>query len=420
MKYLKTLLLFAFAIALVAPAPANAQLRGLRDRIKQRAEDRVEQRATQEIDKQVDKAVDAAFDASMEKVSDMITASFAKNRTTVDLENNVVKSEGQPDITLKPNETSPANAEYVQYLSVTVFHFPGQLGQLIGNGAYEQVYLHGDRMLSRSPSAGTLMDVGEGNMTFLDYENGTYWVQSFADLGAMAGDFAEQLKESRSSAPAGTESPDVDVAVDVDVRKGKSGVVRGSDAQQHFMIVQADIEAEDPESGSTHQGTVYSVSEVWTSDNLAGSATISDFGVRMGQAMGQVAGAMGGGGLESSMLGDQRITAAFEEASEQLGEFDGMPVQTRTWMVMVPTGKELDLDRVLAEEEADMESWAASLSQESDEEVELTDQVTLFSSTTFISNLTTEAFGSDVLEISPDLEQTPSPLERMRQMHGGY
>jgi hypothetical protein len=397
--------------------PANAQLRGLRDRIKQRAEDRVEQRATQEIDKQVDKAVDAAFDASMDKVSDMINASFAKNRTTVDLENNVVKSEGQPDINLTPNETSPANAEYVQYLSVTVYHFPEQLGQLLGNGSYEHVYLHGDRMLSRSPAAGSLIDLDEGNMAFLDYEEGTYWIQSFAELGAMAGDFAEQLKESQS-APGATESPDVDVEVDVDVRKGKSGVVRGSDAQQHFMIVQADIEADDPETGSTHRGTVFSVSEVWTSDNLAGSATIGDFGVRMGQAMGQVAGAMGGGGLESSMLGDQRITAAFEEASEQLDEFDGTPVQTRMWMVMVPTGKELDLDRVLAEEEADMESWAASLSQESEEEVELTDQVTLFSSTTFISNLTTEAFGSDVLEVSPDLEQVPSPLEQMRQMQG--
>src|SRR5690606_41000939 len=61
--------------------------------------------------------------------------------------------------------------------------------------------------------------------------------------------------------------------------------------------------------------------------------------------------------------------------------------------------------------DTDMEAWAASLSQSSDSE--LTEQVTLFSSTTFISNLTTEPFSADLLEIPSSLrsEEHTSELQ---------
>lgn len=412
MKYLKRLLVFAFALTFLAPTSADAQLRGLRKRIQERAEDRIEQRANREIDKQVDKAVDAAFDASMSKVSDMFTAGFAKNKTTVDLENNVVKTEGQADISLKPNQTSPADADFVHYLQVTTYELPGNLGTLVGNGSYEQIYLHDGKWLSRNPASGSIIDTDKSTMAFMDYETQQYWELSFVEMGEMAGELVERMNEASSQAASTSEDVDVDVKAEVETKVGRTDVVRGVSAQQNHIIVRIDIDAEDSQEGESFKGTMYAVSEVWASDELAGSKTVGDFTVRMGAEMGKVVGQMGDGGPQFSMLGDPRISEAVAEASEQVAGFGAMPVQTTTWIVMVPDGQELDLQKVLDGGEPNTEAWAASLSQSP--ESELTEQVTMFSSTTFISNLTTEPFAVDLLEIPSNLKEMPSPLEQMQ------
>src|SRR5690606_28022592 len=175
-------------------------------------------------------------------------------------------------------------------------------------------------------------------------DEGTYWKLTFEEMGEMAGVMIEQLNEASREAQSqqGASDGDVDVKVDVETRPGRTDVVRGVSARQNHIIVRVDIEGQDDDTGETFKGTLYSVSEVWTSDELAGSETVGDFSLRMGQEAAQVAGQMGGSGLQFGMLGDPRIAEAMDEASEQVAEFGKMPVETTMWVVMVPQGKELN------------------------------------------------------------------------------
>jgi hypothetical protein len=422
MKVAKSLTLLFFAAALLSPIDADAQIgKNLRkrilDRAKDRTEEKMEDKASELIDGQVDKVVDAAFAKTEEKINEMIKASFSKNQANVDLENNVIKQDGQDDIALTPNDKSPTDAEYLQYLQVTVVNLPGGLSEYLGNGSYERIYMHGDLRMARSVSSGSLTDLSKEHMAFLDYEDGTYWVQPFAEFGTMLDGLSGAMQgnpagQSPQAGQAG-EAPNAKVDFKVDVRKGGSGMKRGVEAEQQIVIIETKIEAEDEDSGETYKGTLYTVTDTWTTGGIAGLKTIQEYGVRMAKIIGDAfKRSATGQSLQVNMLGDPRMSAAMEEAGKKLSEIEGFPVQTETFMVQVPEGKTLDLDKVLAGGETDLADWSNSMSNESDGPQE---QVTMFSSLTFVSNMRAEQFDVDLLSIPADLKEVDSPMVMLKE-----
>lgn len=413
MRLVKIAALLAFAFSLMTPMQADAQFGKIRDRMKDRAKERLEKRAEEEAVKRLDRAVDKGFDKAVASVDNMVAAALSKGSADVDLDNNVIRQQGQEDIQLGENETSPANAEYVHYLQVTKLDLPGALGKYLGNGSYERVYLHGNQRLTRSSTSGTLLDLDKEHMVSMDYEDETYFVQPFADLGEMLDMAVDPTTLGQNGQMADSpDRPDVDVEFDLEIRKGTSGTKRGSPADQSFIIVKTKFEAaSEDEETPTMKGTVYSITETWTTTQLAGLQTITDFGMRTAKLMGDALRASDtGGGLQTAMLSDPRIGAAMEEASRKMSEIDGYPVQSEMFVVLVPEGQELDLDRVLAKETTDPSAAAGTGSEE---------QVTMFSSMTFVSNLSTEPFDLDIMEVPSDMEQTKSPLEMIQEAQSG-
>ncbi len=415
MRLVKIAALLAFAITLMTPMQADAQFGKVRDRMKDRAKERLAKRAEDEAGKRLDRAVDRGFDKAVESVDNMVAAALSKGSADVDLDNNVIRQEGHDDIQLTDNETSPASAEFVQYLQVTKLDLPGALGKFIGNGSYERIYLHGNQQLTRSSTSGTLLDLDKEHMVAMNYEDGTYFVQPFADLGEMLDMAVDPTTMGRGGQmPDKADQPDVDVEFDFEVKKGTSGTKRGSRADQSFIIVKTKFEAEsEDEETPTMKGTVYSITETWTTTQLAGMQSMTDFGLRTAELMGAALGASEtGGGLQTAMLSDPRIGAAMEEASRKMSEIEGYPVQSEMFVVLVPEGKELDLDRVLAKEPVNPNAAAGA-------ETGSEDQVTMFSSMTFVSNLSTEPFDLDVMNVPADMEQTKSPLEMIKEAQSG-
>ncbi len=417
MKYLTTTAVLFVIAALVTPIDADAQIgRKIRDRIKNRAEERAKSKAEQKtneiIDRNVDKAVDALFAKTEEKVNKMIESAFSKNKTTVDLENNVISQEGQPDVTIEPNASGPADAAYVQYLHVTVFQFPGTLGELLGNGAYDRVYLQEDRQLNRSAADADLLDVGNKRVVNMNFEEGNFWIMNFSEFGDAVASSTAMMQAPGGGDMNNQQGPtdSTDVEFEFEVRDGGSGTVRGVEANRKFVIMKAKVEAEDEDTGETTKGNLYTVVDTWLSSRIAGAKTIATFNQRAGEAMGEAfRSSQGGETLQAGVLGDPRIGPALEEASKKLSEVDGFTVQAETFVVMTPEDVELDLEKVLAEGETDMEAWAASMDEESEG---VQEQVTLFSLLNFVSNMNTEEFSEEVFEIPDNLEEIPSPLKR--------
>jgi hypothetical protein len=418
------------AAAMLIPTTAEAQLGGLgrlRDRVRERAEERIEERADREVDQRVDRVVDEAVDEAVDRAVDeftgMLSDAFTSNKTTVDEENGVIRSEVEGDISLVANETSPARSDFLSYLTVTKYNIRGTVGATLGNGSYKRVYLHDDKMLEKELESGTLMDASSGSMTVLDYENGTYWTHSFAEFGDMMASMRRMQSDAMESAPEGMPDAGPEAEVTLDVREGRRGVIRGSDSQQHFIVVETGPkggqmpEGETPRAGGLN-GKIFMVSEVWTTDDFAGRDTYRDFSERLVSAMGgALSPPASSQSLTSGMLPDPRVDAAMERAAEEMRSMQGLAVQTTNYLVSVPEGQELDLDLVLEDEEFDMNQWGASMSSEPVEGYEKK-QVTMMTWETFISNLSAEPFPPELLGVG-DLEEVASPLEQIGGLGGG-
>lgn len=417
MSYFTPSVLLGLTVAMLLPAEVDAQLGRLRQRVQDRVEERIEQRAESEVDRRVDRAVDAAVDRAADEFTGMLSDAFTRNKTNVDEENAVIRTEGEGEITLVANQTAPARSDYLSFIRVTKYEIRGAVGAMMGNGQYQRVYLHDDKILERDPSSGSMMDAASGSMTAIDYENGTYWTQSFADFGVML-DSAQRVQSQAMPANAAEAwNGDGQVDVTLEVREGGRAVVRGSDSQQHFIIVETGrLGGETPQQGGLN-GKIFMVSEVWMTDDIAGRDTYRDFGERMAAAMGgALSGSDSSPSLTSGMLADPRVDAAMEQAAEEMSNMEGIAVETRSYLVSVPEDQDFDLDLVLSGEEFDMGQWAASMSAEPVEGYEKK-QVTIMTWKTFISNLSADPFDPAVLDVS-GLQQVASPLERLRSTGG--
>ena len=419
MRHSTPFILFGLIAAMFLPVDADAQLRGLRQRIQDRAEDRVEQRVQSEIDREINRAVDAAVDQAIDGVTGMLSDAFTNNKTTVDEEAGVIRTEEEGDIALRANQTSPARSDYLSYIEVTKYEIRGTVGAMLGNGQYQRFYLHDDKMLQRNLSSGTMIDAASGSMTAIDYEEGTYWTHSFSDFGAML-DSAQRVRtEAMQSIPAQPVDRESEVGLDVnmEVRQGGRAVIRGSNSQQHFLIVETGSPGGQTQQEGGLSGKMFMVSEVWTTDDIAGHDTYREFSERMVAAMGSaMSGSATGQSPTSGMLADARVEAAMERAAEEMSSMQGLVVETRNYLVSVPAEQEFDLDLVLADEEFDMNTWAVSMSSEPVEGYEKK-QVTIMSWKTFISNLSADPFDLELLELG-DLQQVQSPLEQFGSMPG--
>lgn len=417
MRHLKSSVLLVLVAAMLVPVQVDAQFGRLRQRVQDRVEERVEQRAEREVNQRVDRAVDAAVDRALDEFTGRLSDAFTNNKTTVDEESGVIRSEAEGDIALVANETSPARTDYLSYVMVTKYEVRGTVGALMGNGQYQRIYLHEGKMLEKSPASGSIMDATSGSMSFLDYDNGTYWTHSLSDFGNMLDSVQRMQADAMESNPGQASAFDPNTDVTLEIRRGGSGVIRGSNSQQHFVIVETgdlggQVAPGEAPQGRPLNGRIFLVSEVWTTDDFAGRDTYREFGERLAAVLsGALPPSNQAPSLMSGMLADPRVDAAMERAAEELSEMQGLAVETRSFLVSVPEGHEFDLDLVLADEEFDMGQWAASMSSEPVEGYEKK-QVTIMSWKTFVSNLTAAPFDPALLEVG-DLQQVPSPLERL-------
>lgn len=419
MKAVKTLIVLV-VIAIFASSIAEArQLRRLKERAKERAEERLEQKADQAVDRQVDKAVDALWDETGDTFTGMLESALPKGKTTVDEEAGVVRREGRPDVTLDDNESGPADTEFLSYSMVSIVNLPSQLqalGARFGNASMEEFYLHGDRRYNGNDASGTTIDAENVSYTVYDHERKEFWTMDFEQMFASSAEALEranrQMEEQGGQAPPpSSEQPAYEMEIDVSIREGERARKRGLDARQRFVIVET--VARDPEQAAQN-GKFYVVAEIWTTDQFAGSATLAAFEQKMGEG---VLDAMGDTDFNSSLnfaaFNDPRMKESMEKVSESFEQIEGKGVETTTWFVTVPADAELDLEAVLNPSgETDVRSFPGTTS---DEPVQ--SQATLFSTKTFMTNLSTEPFDLSLLG-DRGYTQIESPLKQYLEESG--
>ncbi|MCH8123880.1 MAG: hypothetical protein IH853_12260 [Bacteroidetes bacterium] len=414
------ILVFLIGFSLVASPAANAQIGGLLKKVKKKTEEALKKTADEEIDRQVEKLVSGLWDEAADQFGVMLVSALPKAKTTVDLEKGIIMQEGKDDIDIRDNDTRPTDAEYVRYITVSIMNLPSQLGQLVdmfGNATVDEVLLYGDLKLSGNAEAATLTDLGAERFVNINHEAEEFWQQGFAEMFEMAVGAMDNINARMEEVPAITPSemdaqPTYEMEAKVSVTKGKNKKIRGVRAQQNIVIVETITKSEER---AEEQGKFYLITDLWTAEDFGGSETLADYNQRLGEAMLE---AMTGSSLNEkldfSAFGDPRMAEFLAKASEKLSEIKGTPIETNSYFVTGPIDKELDLDAVLnGEGETDVRSFSGV---SHDEPVQA--QATMFSTTTFIANLSTDSFDLALLEPHSKYDEIESPIKQFLETDG--
>jgi len=326
-------------------------------------------------------------------IGSALESALPKSKTQVDLESGKITQEGQPDLAIEENESGPANAEYVSYLSVSTFELPEGLSALagrFGNATVETVRYHGDRNYSSAGEAGILIEHDNERFVYLNHEADNYWAMTYEELFQFAGAAMDKLRTQMGQiAPPpeyGAEMPEIEV--DVNVYAGVGGSRRGLTAKHNIVVVEATME--NPESGESG-GKVWVVMELWSAESYAGSGTIQAFDQRVGES---IVSAMGGSTLNAKMdfsaFGDPRLLEGLQEAQEKLDDVSGLPVELNTYFVMTGENAELNHLQVIGGGQSDQFS-------------------VLFTTQSFISNLSTAPFDESLVGIPETYQEIAFP-----------
>jgi hypothetical protein len=185
------------------------------------------------------------------------------------------------------------------------------------------------------------------------------------------------------------EAPEINV--EVHFYPAPQTTARGLDVKHNIVVVETTME--DPETQES--GKIWVVTELFSAERYAGSESIKAFEQRVGE---NIMDAMGGSTLNAkldfSAFGDPRLLEGLQEAQERLDQISGLPVESNVFFVMTEEGEALDHESVIEGLESD--SYAV-----------------LFSTTAFISNLSSAPFDAADVSVPETYEEIKSPLEGM-------
>ncbi len=179
------------------------------------------------------------------------------------------------------------------------------------------IALKGDRMLHRSPTHATVIDLGNETITSIDLQKRTYSVMTFDEMKRMMAEMSEKLNKGKDK-----EKDDVDWNFKISAnRTGKSGQVAGLDATE--MVLKMSMQGSDKQSGQ--QGSIVIAVDSWIAPKVAGYEEVREFHRRMAEKLNWTP----NGGMFMSRPDVQRGMAEIEKESAKL---DGVPVFQTTVM----------------------------------------------------------------------------------------
>lgn len=394
MKTFKYALVFALALLFLMPQTSHAQLKGLRDRLQKKAEAKIEREIEERTTQRLENELNKAIDKTVENMADNIENS---------IEGMIMSDDPPPPIELEDNETGAADAPYVSYTIATRIKIGGNdlASRILQRfGAQEEVvYIHGNKQRAdESSESSEIMDADGKQIIHLDHKKKEWWAMSFEEMFESLDQMKADVTQAYNDTEVSTNVEDVKFSVD---RTGKTETINGVSADQVIMTIEGTYETtvsdEESNEEATMKGTSYIVIDHWLSKEVAGYQTLADFQKATAEAFGD---AMSGTGFESMLSAFQsspELKKAAEDAADELGPDDGLPVRTRTYYVQVPEGGTFDK--------------AAVLSGSSTDSPDEFSQRTIMTLVSEIGNLSTKPFDEAMLAPTAGYTEIDSPLK---------
>ncbi len=169
------------------------------------------------------------------------------------------------------------------------------------------ISVKGDRMVHRSANHASVIDLGSGTITSIDFQKKQYSVMTFDEMKQMM----EQLSQKMQKNDKG----EMKFKVSADAT-GKTKQVSGFDAKE--MIMKMEMEGTDKESGQKGGMTV--TTDMWIASGIPGYQEVRNFYKRMAEKINWTPGG-------NMFAANPQVSSGMAEVYKEVAKLDGVPVQ---------------------------------------------------------------------------------------------
>ena len=251
-----------------------------------------------------------------------------------------------------------AKAQTVRYTteSKTKFHGMGNLAaRMMGSNKVEKSTYFISPTAMRSDTGkneSTIFSLDDEKIVTLNHKKKRYYEMTFDQMQAYMDDAKAKMGERMEEVEDSGFDPN-DISFEVSVEDlGETQNVAGYKADRKLMRLSFNYEGEmdgAPAQSQVMGGNMHTISDMWIAQGVEGEEVIKQFGENYLEKLGAAfsEGSSGMAGMMQMFQQDGAMSEAMENMRKEMQKVDGVALKTTVYMVVVPQGKELDLDAVL-------------------------------------------------------------------------
>ena len=183
------------------------------------------------------------------------------------------------------------------------------------------IAVKGDKMVHRSATSASVIDLASGTITHIDFQKKQYSVMTFEEMKQMM----EQMSQKAQKRDKG-DQPEMKFKVSAKAT-GKSKQVAGLEAKEMIMKMEMEMEATDKDSGQSQKGGMTVTTDMWIARGVPGYGEVRDFHKRMAEKINWNPGG-------NMFMSDPKVSQGMAEVYKEVAKLDGMPVQQNISMGM--------------------------------------------------------------------------------------
>jgi hypothetical protein len=176
------------------------------------------------------------------------------------------------------------------------------------------IAVKGDRMVQRSATSASVIDLASQTITHIDFQKKQYSVMTFEEMKQMM----EQMSEKAQKREKGDKG-EMKFKVSA-TATGKSKQVAGLEAKEMIMKMEMEMEATDKDSGQSQKGGMTVTTDMWIASGVPGYQEVRDFHKRMAERINWNPGG-------NMFMSDPKVSQGMAEVAKEVAKLDGMPVQ---------------------------------------------------------------------------------------------
>ena len=183
------------------------------------------------------------------------------------------------------------------------------------------IAVKGDRMVHRTSTSASVIDLAGGTITHIDFQKKQYSVMTFEEMKQMM----EQMSQKAQKREKGDQG---EMKFKVSAKAtGKSKQVAGLEAKEMIMKMEMEMEATDKDSGQSQKGGMTVTTDMWIASGVPGYGEVRDFHKRMAERINWNPGG-------NMFMADPKVSQGMAEVAKEVAKLDGMPVQQNISMGM--------------------------------------------------------------------------------------